>query len=401
MEQLALSMLAVFIGIVLIPPLAHRVRIPIIVAEIIFGIAIGVSFLDIVPESQTVDFFSSFGLAYLMFLAGMDLDLRVVRRHVFKATTIAAVSVGAPLLSGVLLASYVGVHPMLLGTILSTTSLGLVLPLLKDLRARGDFANLMLGTVVIVDIVSIFLLAFSLSVIQGPLQVEFFYSLAAILILFVIPMLLSRSALTRRFASLLSRQRYFDLEVRLAFALIFLLAAISGQLGFHSIMGAFIAGLIFSEIMPRATRIEEKLESFGYGFFIPLFFIFTGARVDLPSLFSDVQNLGVLAVILAVGLLSKMISVSVVTRLLGMKPRESAAFGLFHAARLSLIIAAADIVVRLGLIDRNLFSTLVLLAISSALIAPALGRYVLGRSLHQEPEPPAHESVAAGTPSDS
>ena len=166
MEQLALSMLAVFIGIVLIPPLAHRVRIPIIVAEIIFGMAIGVSFLDLVPESQTVEFFSSFGLAYLMFLAGMDLDLRVVRRHVFKATTIAAVSVGAPLLSGVLLASYVGVHPMLLGTILSTTSLGLVLPLLKDLRARGDFANLMLGTVVIVDIVSIFLLAFSLSVIR-------------------------------------------------------------------------------------------------------------------------------------------------------------------------------------------------------------------------------------------
>ena len=81
-----------------------------------------------------MDFFSSFGLAYLMFLAGMDLDLRVVRRHVFKATTIATVSVGAPLLSGVLLASYVGVHPMLLGTILSTTSLGLVLPLLKDLR---------------------------------------------------------------------------------------------------------------------------------------------------------------------------------------------------------------------------------------------------------------------------
>ena len=183
--------------------------------------------------------------------------------------------------------------------------------------------------------------------------------------------------------------------------MIFLLAAISGQLGFHSIMGAFIAGLIFSEIMPRATRIEEKLESFGYGFFIPLFFIFTGARVDLPSLFSDVQNLGILAVIMAVGLLSKIISVSAVTRLLGMNPRESAAFGLFHAARLSLIIAAADIVVRLDLIDQNLFSTLVLLAIASALIAPALGRYVLGRAIHQEPEPPAQEPVVAGHPPNS
>jgi Kef-type K+ transport system membrane component KefB len=83
-------------------------------------------------------------------------------------------------------------------------------------------------------------------------------------------------------------------------------------------------------------------------------------------------------VIIAVGMLAKALSVTVATRLSGVKSmRRSIAFGLFHTARLSLILAAADISIRLGLIDERLFSIFVILAVVTSTVAPALGKYVL------------------------
>jgi CPA2 family monovalent cation:H+ antiporter-2 len=168
------------------------------------------------------------------------------------------------------------------------------------------------------------------------------------------------------------------MEMRVAFALIFLLGAVSLQLGFHAIIGAFIAGLLISEILPRATLESEKLQSFGYSFFIPLFFILTGAKVNLAAVFANMDNVIVLLVIIAVGVLAKVVSVAITTRLSGVKStRRNLAFGLFHTARLSLILAAADISIRLGLIGERLFGIFIILAVVTSTVAPALGKYIL------------------------
>ena len=108
-----------------------------------------------------------------------------------------------------------------------------------------------------------------------------------------------------------------------------------------------------------------------------MFFIFTGSRVDLPGVFSDISNLTVLVALVVAGILSKIIGVGIAARFSGFKIRESIALGLFHSARLSLIIAAADISIRLGFISESLFAMLIILAVVSATIAPALGRRLL------------------------
>jgi CPA2 family monovalent cation:H+ antiporter-2 len=213
---------------------------------------------------------------------------------------------------------------------------------------------------------------------QGQLEFRFLYSLIGIVVLFLIPWIINRRKLRRKITAKLFRKSYFEMEMRLAFALIFLLGAVSLRLGFHSIIGAFIAGLLISEILPRRTLESERLQSFGYSFFIPLFFIFTGAKVNLLTVFTNLSNVTVLLVIIAVGILAKALSVTVATRLSGVKSmRKSIAFGLFHTARLSLILAAADIAIRLGLIGERLFSIFVILAVVTSTVAPALGKYVL------------------------
>jgi len=381
MDALALTLVIVFAGVVLLPPLARRAGIPVIVAEILFGIIIGKTLFDLVPDDPIIDFFSSFGLVYLMFLAGLETDLGKMRwKNLKKALAIGLVSVAVPFAAGYFIAPWVGVHPLLLGTVLCTTSLGLVLPMLRELNLPPRLSRLLLASVILVDILSLFLLAFALATIQGQLEFRFFYSLIGIVILFFIPWIINKRRLRRKITSKLFRKNYFEMEMRVAFALIFLLGAVSLQLGFHSIIGAFIAGLLISEILPRATLESEKLQSFGYGFFVPLFFIFTGAKVNLVAVFTNMSNVTVLLVIIAVGMLAKVVSVAVATRLSGVKStRRSIAFGLFHTARLSLILAAADISIRLGLIGERLFSIFVILAVVTSTVAPALGKFMLGK----------------------
>jgi len=379
MDSLALTLVIVFAGVVLLPPLARRAGIPVIVAEILFGIIIGKTLFDLVPDDPTIDFFSTFGLVYLMFLAGLETEFGKMRwKNLRKALVIGLVSVAVPFLAGYFIAPWVKIHPMLLGTILCTTSLGVILPMLRELNLPPRLSRLLLASVVLVDILSLFLLAFALATIQGHLESRFFYSLLGIIVLFLLPWVINRRKLRRKITSKLFRKSYFEMEMRLAFALIFLLGAVSLQLGFHSIIGAFIAGLLISEILPRRTLESDRLQSFGYSFFIPLFFIFTGAKVNLVAVFTSLNNVTVLLVIIAVGMAAKALSVTVATRLSGVKSmRRSLAFGLFHTARLSLILAAADISIRLGLIDERLFSIFVVLAVVTSTVAPALGKYVL------------------------
>ncbi|MFW6174370.1 MAG: cation:proton antiporter [Chloroflexota bacterium] len=389
MEPLLTGFLIMFVGITVIPPVARRVGIPVIVGEIIFGIVVGKSFLDAIPENEIVDFFSSFGLVYLMFLAGLEVDFGQVRRGFLKPLSIAGASLAVPFTAGAALGEVVDVHPLLLGTILSTTSLGLVLPIVRDMQSNERMAQFLLVSVTLVDIASMFLLAFSIGAVQGDLGVEFLYSFLLILVLFFLPWVVGRRVVKEKIVDRLSQEGYFETEVRLAFALVFLLTVVAEELGYHGIVGAFIAGLIVAEIFPAiAPPIEEKLESFGYGFFIPLFFIIVGSNVNLPSLFSSTGSLTALALIVTVGLLSKAVGVSAASWLLRFSVRESLAFGLFHMARLSLIIAAAEIALDLEMIGENIFSMLVLLALVSGLVGPTLGKLVLERGKAVETSTP-------------
>jgi Kef-type K+ transport system membrane component KefB len=314
-----------------------------------------------------------------MFLAGLETELGKMRwKNVRKALAIGLVSVAVPFAAGYFIAPWAGIHPLLLGTILCTTSLGLILPMLKEIELSPRLSRLLLASVVLVDILSLFLLAFALANVQGHLEASFLYSLIGIIVLFFIPWIINRRKLRRKITAKLFRKSYFEMEMRLAFALIFLLGAVSLQLGFHSIIGAFIAGLLISEILPRRTLESERLQSFGYSFFIPLFFIFTGAKVNLQTVFTNLDNITLLLVIIAVGMAAKVVSVTIASRLSGVNMRKSIAFGLFHTARLSLILAAADISIRLGLIGERLFSIFVILAIVTSTVAPALGKLVLG-----------------------
>jgi len=377
MEALTLSLILLFVVIAVAPLISRRIGLPVIIVEMLIGIILGDSMLKLIPRHPILSFFLEFGLTYLMFLAGLEIDLSGLKRNAYGVIFIAALSLLIPFLTGFYIAPYVGIHPLLLGTILSTTSLGLVIPLTKEEGYDGEIMQILLGSVIIVDVVSIFLLALSLTFIQGSLGYSFFYSLIAVILLFILPLLTRREYIQEKLNYLFYEKSYFEIEVRLSFALIFILAAISEIVGFHSIMGAFIAGVIISEITPKPSRLIEKLEGFGYGFFTPFFFILVGARADIPMLLSNLGDLKMLLLIVGFGLISKVLGAGLASFTLKIPTRKRIAIGLLHSARLSLILAAAQICRDLGVLSGEQFSVFIILAMISALVAPSLGRRLL------------------------
>lgn len=377
MEPFALGMVVLFGGIALVPLLARRVRIPVVVAEVVFGILVGRSLLNLVPEHPALDFFASFGLVYLMVLAGLEGNFLQVQGQRARAVAMAGVSLGVPLLAGMALGPVLGVPPLLMGVMLSTTSLGLVLPLTREVGIGADLRQLLLASVVLVDVLSIFLLAVALGIERGDLGVEFLYSFLAVLVLFLLPWAVGRWRVRERLGAWLRGQGHFELEVRLAFALVLALGALSETLGFHAIIGGFIAGLVLAEVTPRASLLERKLEGFGYGFFVPLFFILMGAQVDLPAVLATSEGAMQVALLIGVGLASKAVGVTGMGLLLGMGWRTSLGLGMVHGARMSLVLAGAQIALTEGVIGPPTFSALVLLAVVSALLNPTLGRALL------------------------
>lgn len=384
MEEPTSSLLIMFIVIVAAPFIARRLMMPIIVLELIVGVILGM--LGWIHEHPTLDFFASFGITYLMFLAGLEVDVEVIRKHARNTVAIAMASLLFPFAAGWMIGLIFGLNGLLLGTVFSTTSLGIVLPMTRELKGDDSWVQLLLSSVILIDIISMFLLAFVLSFLQGSLTASFAYSIVAVLTLFLIPWILNRNAVHRKVEEILSNRIYFEREVRFAFALIFLLGAVTESFGFHSILGSFVAGLIISEITPESSRLEEKLMGFGYGFFIPVFFIIVGTRVDLIGVFTELTNVTILAAVLMGGFGAKVLGVALATRLCGFSIRDSFAMGAFHSARLSLIIAVAEIARKANFIDSNIFSILVILAMVTSTVSPALGKYILSNQKIADPE---------------
>ncbi len=377
MESLIFPLSIIFVAILGMPGLSKILKIPVIVLELLFGILIGASFFNILPNHPLISFFASFGLIYLMFLAGLEINFKKIEKYFKQTFLIALLSLSFPFLCGYFLANFSQINPLILGTIFSTTSLGLILPAYRELEYKHDFKEKLLISVVLVDLLSMFILAFAFSLAKNQTTASVFYSLLIVLVLFFIPYLLSKTDLESKIMSLFQSKSQFGIGVRLSFALIFILTAIVGELGVHSIVGAFIAGLIISEINPKTSILKKKLEGFGYGFFIPLFFIFTGARVNVPLLLSNTTEIYFLFIVIITAILSKVIGAGLALKLYGFSFREALSFGFFHSARLSLIIALADIGLQSGLISLNMFSIFVLLAAFSAVIGPILGKALL------------------------
>jgi CPA2 family monovalent cation:H+ antiporter-2 len=400
MEQHAsiTSLVIVIIVAFLTPILLHRLKlnfIPVVVAEIIMGLIIGKSGFNIVHEDAWLGTLSTLGFLFLMFLSGLEIDFtafsggkknKVMPNGRKEPNTFAVSSI---IFVGIFIASlglsYLFVlagfieNVLLMTLIISTISLGVVVPTLKDAHLmKTNIGQIILLVAVIADLATMILLAVFVSIYDGGegntwlLLVLF---AAGVALYFV-----GKGFKNRSFINALSTGTT-QIGTRAVFALIILLVAISETVGAENILGAFLAGVLVSLLAPDQEMVH-KLDSFGYGFLIPIFFVMVGVDLDIWSMLSEKKLLLLIPLLLVALFISKILPVYLLKRWYDTKTVFAAGFLL--TSTLSLVIAAATIGERMEMITPQMSGTLILVAVISSVITPIMFKKLFPQATAEE-----------------
>lgn len=386
------SLLIVVTMAFLTPILLHRLKlnvIPVVVAEIIVGLIIGKSGLDIVHEDMWLATLSTLGFIFLMFLSGLEIDFTVFsggnkhktlpsgRKEPNSFVVSTVIFIGVFILSLGLsylfvLAGFID-SAFLMTLIISTISLGVVVPTLKEAHLmKTVIGQIILLIAVIADLATMILLAFFVSINEsgGNTWLLLILFAAGILLYFV----------GKRFKKL----NFFEalstgtvqIGTRAVFTLIIVLVGLSESVGAENILGAFLAGVLVSLLSPN-QELVHKLDSFGYGFLIPIFFVMVGVELDIWSLFSEKRLLLLIPLLLLALLLSKLLPVFLLRIWYDTKTVVASAFLL--TSTLSLVIASATIGERIGVITEQMKGTLILVAVITSIFTPIVFKKLFPR----------------------
>ncbi|BBN15425.1 K+:H+ antiporter [Marchantia polymorpha subsp. ruderalis] len=377
----------------IIATLFKPLRQPRVVAEIIGGILLGPTAVGRIPGFSDTIFPASslniletvaeFGLMFFLFLVGLELDLRVLRKSGTSAMYVAAAGIGLPFILGVGVSILVfksmnldehssfGPFVLFMGVSLSITAF----PVLARILAERKILNTQIGQVAVSaaamnDVVAWALLALAVAVTNSgssPLVIVW-------VLLSGLVYLLVMFGLVRPLVYALAN--YKDPIPEVVIAITFLLMIISSYatdaMGIHVIFGAFIMGLVIPKDGPFAGLLIEKVEDFVSILLLPLYFTSSGLKTDLDSI-ASLKAVGILVLVTLTAILGKVGGTVLVTRFQGMDMRSSLSLGVLMSTKGLVELIVLNIGLSKGVINNELFATLVVMAlITTAMTTPTL-----------------------------
>lgn len=374
----------------IVADLTPRVKVPIVVAEIALGIIVGPEVLELAKADDFIQQLSTFGLAFLFFLAGMEIDFeRVAGRPATLAATGWAISLAIGMALAVLLwLAGVASAPVLVGLALTTTALGTLMPILRDSRLIDEpIGRYVLGVGAVGEFAPVVAVSVILAFEAGELwrsMLLFVFAAATVAATF-----LALRARPERVVRLVATTMGTSgqLAIRLTLFLLVALVVLAADLGLDVILGAFAAGIVVGIVIrgTEAQEFEAKLDAVGFGFLIPIFFIETGMEFDLNALLDDPSGLLMVPAFALLFLVCRGLPAWLLYR--GVLPRsELPPLALFSAAALPLVVAITEIGTETGAMDEQEAVALVGAGMLSVLLFPILALSRRDRSAGQRPE---------------
>jgi Kef-type K+ transport system membrane component KefB len=381
MPEVSFDNLLIVSVVALLAPLAlgylPGLRIPAVVLEIVAGVVLGPSVLGWVTVDLPIQILAIVGLAMLLFLAGLEVD---VHRLAGRPLALAAMGYGITLVVGLgfglafAAAGWVS-GPALLAVTLSATSLGLVVPVLKDAgQADRPVGQLTIAAASVADFAAILLLSLFFSVAEGSTAQRLAMLGLFVAVIVAIGLAGSTARRSMRLGDVLVRLQdtTAEIRVRAAVALLIGFVALAAHLGLETILGAFLAGAVVGLLDRDAAshpHLRTKLEAIGFGFLIPVFFVSSGVRLDLAGLLADPAALLRVPLFLLALLAARGLAALPYLRSFG--PRATAAAGLLQATSLPFIVTATQIGVGTGRMTPVTAAALVTAGLIAVMVFPA------------------------------
>jgi len=392
--EISFTSVAVVAAVAVVAPLAlglTGLRLPSIVLEILLGILVGPQLLGWASRDEPVQVLSIVGLAFLLLLAGLEVDYDRFRGRLLRLTALGYVlSFGIALVVGLALkAGDLVRSPLLVAIVLSATGLGIILPILKDAgETSTPFGQVVIAGASIAEVVPIVLLSLFFSgkggVGAGAVLLAAFgvFVLAAGAAIFAAE---HSMRLTVTFMKL--QDTTAEIRVRSAFLLLIVFVVLASKFGLEAILGAFLAGatlkLLDRDDAMTHTFFRRKLEAVGFGVFVPFFFVATGLRLDVDTLFASGSAVARVPIFLGALLLIRGLP-ALLYRPLAERREQVLAGGLLQATSLSFLIVAGQLGVDLDLLSSVNYTALVAAGLLSVIVFPLVALSLLRQSPQEQ-----------------
>ncbi len=395
------------------PYVANRLNIPVIVGEIVLAIGVGFIFVFIdhtfglvfltFEPGSAVYFLSEIGLIFLLFLAGLEIDFNMISERGAKPIAMGVLAFVATFTIAFGLVLLIGLDaPIFMALVVSTTSLGVVLPVVREMGIiRSQYGQDIILGAIIADFGTMLMIPIVVATQKGS-SLLLPLIILPLIALFFIAMYYIGGYLIWRWPNVMAK--FFAHEdpnetgVRMSFLLIMIFVVLSAVLQTEIILGAFLAGVAISFLFRDSGNLEEKLFGLGFGFLIPLFFVRVG--VEFANSVSEPGGLAalwVVPILIAVTIVAKILPSLYLAPTYG--ARKAAACGTLLSGGLSLAIVAAEIGRTEGILEPAISAAIIFFAIVMAVFSPIIFRYIMTEKALPEEEEQVFELVTiAGKP---
>ncbi|MDN5854291.1 MAG: cation:proton antiporter [Actinomycetia bacterium] len=382
----SLAMLVVILAVAVLAPfvadhLARWVTVPTVVVEILLGICVGPALFGLVKDVGIVADLADLGLAFLMFIAGYEIEFARLRGDPLKRASWSwAASLLMGLAIGLLLAP--GGAGLVVGLALTTTALSVIVPIIRD---SGDVATRLGGRVLAVGTVGEFgpILAIAF-VFSGERAQHTLVVLAGFTVFAVFGAWLARRPRHPRLERIVSATlgTSAQVAVRICVLTVVGMFTIAQWLGLDPVLGAFTAGILVHVFLgssdpEEAATVQSRLEGIGFGFLIPVFFVMSGVDLDIESLVTDPLALATVPLFLALMAVVRGVPTFVFHRGV-LDRRDRAALGLFASTGLPLIVVITTVGIDEDVLSSQHAAALVTAGLLSVLAFPQVAAKVRG-----------------------
>ena len=360
--------------------LSSRVGLPAAMGQILGGIIIGASFLDLVAYDEGVRLISDIGVVMLLFLAGLETDIEEFKRVGFPSFVIASLGVVVPFLLGYLLAvewGYPKMEALFLGGVMTATSVSLTANVLLEMkRLRSKVGSTILAAAVVDDVLGIVILtilvAMSTKGTVSPADVGII--LAEVSAFFLLSYLLGRGVVKRVLRSS-HRINLPETVTSVAIVIMLLFAYLAERFEIAAITGSYLAGVLVAG-SEDAKKITDKMITLGYSLFIPVFLVGVGAETDVRVLLVAGSFTLIYSFLAVIG---KVLGCGAGAILTGFRKLEALQIGVGMIPRMEVGLIMANIGLAEGVLTPESFSIAIAMVLVTTLVTPPLLKVVFSK----------------------
>lgn len=380
MKFITLLALMLFLTLI-VSHLFNRLNLPAVVGQLILGVILGKGVLDIVKPTAEVELFADIGVILLMFLAGLESDLKLLRKHLLPSINVAICGVILPvaLTLGTTLIFGINVkESIFMSVVFAATSVSISVEVLKSLNYLSSTSGtVILGAAVADDILAITILSVMSGTLTGSFSLNKLLMLLGLWIFFGVLIVVFHKWVI---PELMKLSEYVDAtHAPTIFALVicFIMAFIADKVQLDSVLGAFVAGIAVSNSKDYNEKINQNIELIGYSVFIPIFFISIGLNLEFSSFIHDFW---LIALFTITGILGKLFGAGFGARLSGFDMKDSYVIGSGMISRGEMALIVAQVGYGVHLLSDEYYSTVIISVILITIIAPFFLKHSISKN---------------------